>query len=146
MSGPTHNVLFPYAVYGTLRVGQPNSDLWDGAARYGGTGYVRRYRLLSNGWFPYAVPADLSRRIVVDVLWPVASEADSLRERLDRLEGYPHLYDRLLVDVELETGKLLCVMYRPVDVVDVIARTPALPTGDWNEFAPPGESASVWGR
>jgi gamma-glutamylcyclotransferase (GGCT)/AIG2-like uncharacterized protein YtfP len=91
--------ILPVAVYGTLRVGQPNAGLWRGRA-WASTGWaVRGYRLVGAGrGFPYAIPADEDDMIVVDLL---TLDGLDVLARLDRLEGVDHgHYDRVLAAAE----------------------------------------------
>jgi gamma-glutamylcyclotransferase (GGCT)/AIG2-like uncharacterized protein YtfP len=105
----------PYAVYGTLRSGMGNDGLWRGLAEPISAGVVRGFRLVSNESFPYALPAGADSEIVVEVIQPYEQYAEIVRRNLDRLEGYPSFYDRILVDVENDRGHATCWLYTPVD-------------------------------
>jgi gamma-glutamylcyclotransferase (GGCT)/AIG2-like uncharacterized protein YtfP len=121
------NLNMPYAVYGTLREGHHNARLWTGYAESYGTDSVSGYRLVTNGGFPYALPAE-GEVTVVEIIVPHRSTADSLRSRLDMLEGYPDFYDRLVVTTE---DGVECMMYVPAtpDAYNGLAR---VTDNDWN--------------
>jgi gamma-glutamylcyclotransferase (GGCT)/AIG2-like uncharacterized protein YtfP len=128
--------VLPVAVYGTLRVGQPNADLWDGKA-VASTGWaIRGYRLVGAGrGFPYAVPADEDEKIVVDLLALYTADAVATLARLDRLEGVPHHYDRVLAAAERHPrdGRYdLATVWLYVPVHAEVGRWgDPIPSGDW---------------
>ena len=119
----------PYAVYGTLRSGESNARLWQGLATGGDLDLLSGYRLVSNGYFPYALPA-ANETTVVEIVRPVANQAAQyeLRERLDNLEGYPTLYDRLVVTTDFGDQ---CWLYMPVSDHERLGRLPRVLDNDW---------------
>lgn len=115
-------------VYGTLRRGCGNHDLLTGA-RFVATGRtVEQLTMVDLGAFPAVVPFCGSTPIVGEIY-----EVDAATlERLDRLEGYPHHYDRRRFAVEPDDAdKARCTpwvyVYRrlPLGSYDVVAG------GDW---------------
>lgn len=127
----TANLSTPYAVYGTLRSGQHNADLWDGLAKSVRTDTLDGYRLVTNGGFPYALPAK-GERIVIEIIRPIddLKAQRLLRMNLDRLEGYPSFYDRYVVTSASGTD---CWMYVPADDHDRLSRLTAVTDNDWLE-------------
>lgn len=125
------NLYDRYAVYGTLRPGEANADLWAGLADSVGTATVSGFRLVTNGGFPYALPADRHDSIVVDVLAPLdPAAAHILGRRLDRLEGVPYHYRRHTVAVAIDGPPFDVVLYVPTHPSDY-ADLPPVPGGDW---------------
>jgi len=113
--GYEHYLIQPYPVfvYGTLRQGQHNHVLMDGAvekvssARVNGVGvYGASYG------FPYAAEhADPESVVVGDIVWLSSDDAgDTARERLDWLEGFDSdapsnsHYERVLMPVTVTSG------------------------------------------
>lgn len=131
----------PYFVYGTLRPGHGNARLWHGLARAEGDGVatVSGYRLVSNGYFPYAVPTS-GYAIVGTLVFPAAEHADEVKDRLDMLEGYPDHYDRRLVLVRSGGRRDLAIMYVPGRLtLEHAASLPTVESGDWNARNPRSE-------
>jgi gamma-glutamylcyclotransferase (GGCT)/AIG2-like uncharacterized protein YtfP len=124
----------PYAVYGTLRPGCGNDGLWFGLAKLGVAGYVNDHRMVTgpSASFPYAIPA-LFSAIVVELVHPVERFAGLLRDRLDTLEGYPHFYDRKVVEVETYAGPVDAWFYFPCSTT-FLGDTVNVFCGDWVQF------------
>lgn len=129
MTTPTPTAVF---VYGTLRPGHGNHR-WT----VGDTPHTAEHGTLFD-WlllgalapFPYAVP-EPGATTIGDVLtfapeyWPHALAA------CDGLEGYPHHYDRRVVDVLLDNGRTVeAWVYTPADARRARSLTP-VPGGDW---------------
>ena len=105
-----------FAAYGTLRSGEHNERFCRNAvsrrsATISGT-------LYDTGWgFPAFVPAGKTK-VTVELIADV-----------DRLEGYPRLYDRLLTDFRLPDGSTvqawIYIMNHLPEQAEVI------PSGDW---------------
>lgn len=114
------------AVYGTLLVGEPNYQV--GADAVSRTPCTITGTLYDTGWgFPAFVP-DGATEVVAELL-----EVDeAMMERLDRLEGYPNLYDRRKVTVSMPDGQddtaWVYMMNRLPD------RAKVIPVGDWREW------------
>lgn len=119
------NERWPWAVYGTLRKGEPNARwTWEGRAACLTGGMVAGYRLVTAGYghvggFPYAVP-DLDSVIHVDVIvpteasrWGTVDHYDDVLAAFDGLEGYPLHYDRRLVTVVCGAADQPAWMYVP---------------------------------
>lgn len=123
------DLVTPYAVYGTLRPKCGNDWLWKDMAVCIGSTTVDGYRLVTNGSFPYAIPAE-GQQIVVDLIAPSVEHAAVLRTRLDRLEGYPDHYDRVLVQVTFDDAQINVWLYTPNDPYYIEDAVP-VPGNDW---------------
>lgn len=121
MSAPPPTPLRPHHVfvYGTLRRGGSNHRLLAGAPRLGNWVTPPRYTLYDLGHYPGAV-AQGSTALVGEVY---AVDARTLA-RLDRLEDYPRLYDRRLLDTPWGRAWIY-LLRRP------LRRARPIPTGDW---------------
>jgi len=94
--------------YGTLKQGYNNhrvlsSSTSSGRAVKVADGVVHGYELYDSG-FPVAAASD-DGSVVVEVY-----EVDTL-ERLDMLEGFPHMYLRKEIEVDSNVGKITGWMY-----------------------------------
>lgn len=118
MDGSDRSMVTRLAVYGTLRLGQPNWGrlLW--ASRHLGTHDLDGFRLYDGGAFPYAVPF-MGSRIVVDLF---AVDEQTLKH-CDWLEGHPDHYQRRRVAVAGQDAWLYCV--------DEAPGLPVIVHGDW---------------
>lgn len=85
------------AVYGTLRTGQGNDRIWKGRAVSRGLDHVDGYTLWTTGAFPYAVPGPPDMRITVELIEPERHHRARVMADMDRLEGYPSHYTRIVV-------------------------------------------------
>ena len=111
------------AAYGTLRSGERNERFCQNAvsrrsATISGT-------LYDTGWgFPAFVPEGKTNVSVELIEIPIRDWAD-----VDRLEGYPRLYDRMLMDFMLGRGEIvqawIYIMDRLPEQAWVIS------SGDW---------------
>jgi gamma-glutamylcyclotransferase (GGCT)/AIG2-like uncharacterized protein YtfP len=121
----------PVFVYGTLRPGCGNDRLWRGkaSATHNGDVFVSGYRLVHNGWFPYALADDKSIAVGCLVNPFPAFELEVLA-RLDALEGVPHHYLRLEVDAHTPDGVTRAWMYVP-NYDRSMSNMPAVPGNDW---------------
>jgi gamma-glutamylcyclotransferase (GGCT)/AIG2-like uncharacterized protein YtfP len=108
-------------VYGTLRAGQPNHRLLRAAQPLGAATTAAPFIMYDLGAFPAIVAGGTTP--VVGELYEVSA---STLQSLDRLEGYPRLYDR--VEVSLTNGsRALVYTMHSRQVVD----RPIITTGDW---------------
>jgi gamma-glutamylcyclotransferase (GGCT)/AIG2-like uncharacterized protein YtfP len=97
-------------VYGTLLAGEPNHRVLAGARFLGEAVTAPAFELVDLGPYPALVPGGATavrgERYAVD---------DRGLARLDRLEGYPELYDR--VEVALAGGeRAIAYVMRPAQV------------------------------
>ncbi len=111
------------AVYGTLRAGEGNHCLVADARS--NTPCTIPGRLMDTGYgFPALVPD--AAAVTVGELLEITREEFA---RVDRLEGYPHLYTRRRLKVRLESGR------EKTAWVYVMKRLPKravpIPSGDW---------------
>ncbi len=108
-------------VYGSLRRGQGNHGLLDGARFAGEAETLPRWAMLDLGAFPGVVPGcDRVRGEVYDV------DAATLAA-LDRLEGHPRFYRRRPVELADGTRAAMYVLTRPDHYLD----RPQIAGGDW---------------
>jgi gamma-glutamylcyclotransferase (GGCT)/AIG2-like uncharacterized protein YtfP len=122
----------PYAVYGTLRSGYGNDTVWHGLGESFGLGTITGYKLVTNGGFPYALPAS-SEVTVVEIIVPFMEYAEELRQRLDWLEGYPDLYSRREEQIHLTDEDVNCIMYVPPQRDHAqLANLATVPKNDWS--------------
>lgn len=126
--------MVPVFVYGTLRPGCGNDSLWvrRAACRYDGDCFVAGFRLVTNGAFPYALPAEDEVSVGALVYPHPAAEAEVMA-RLDALEGVPHHYERLSVDVATPDGVVAAWMYVPRRL-DAYEGLEAVPGNDWIQY------------
>lgn len=113
--GCLENEALPVAVYGTLRPGYGNDRLWQGRAEchHDGEATIEGYRLVGRG-FPYAIPAE-HERIVVGLVQPEPDEYERVLAMMDRLEGVPRHYRRVLEVATTPEGIRACWLYVPAE-------------------------------
>ena len=111
------------AAYGTLRSGERNERFCRNAiscrsATISGT-------LYDTGWgFPAFVPKGKTNVTVELIEIPIRDWAD-----VDRLEGYPRLYDRILTDFCLPDGSTVQAWIYTMNHLPEQAKV--IPSGDW---------------
>ena len=111
------------AAYGTLRSGERNERFCRNAvsrrsAAISGT-------LYDTGWgFPAFVPKGKTKVAVELIEIPIRDWAD-----VDRLEGYPRLYDRMLMDFTLDNGEQVKAWIYIMNTLPEQAK--AIVSGDW---------------
>ena len=112
-------------VYGSLLRGEPNHGLLV-AARFIGRAHTRpMFALHDLGAFP-GVVSNGTTAIAGEIY-----EVDGLTlERLDRLEGHPHLYRREVVELVTDEGNELAYIYV---YVASLGRARPISSGDWRE-------------
>lgn len=114
------------AVYGTLRQGECNHHYIERASSIRGCTFSG---VLYDTGFGYPAVVLKGEKPVAAELAEISLEAWA---NVDRLEGYPRLYDRLLTDVTLETGETVqawvYVMQRLPERAKVIE------CNDWKEY------------
>lgn len=109
-------------VYGTLLAGEPNHYVLAGAAFLGPARTAPGFELFDLGPFPALVPGGATA--VDGELYEVD---DAGLARLDRLEGYPDLYDRY--HIPLAAGMAIAYLMRP----DQVAGQPRVVSGRWRD-------------
>ena len=124
------------AVYGTLLQGFGNNRLLHDAQYLGAT-VLPGWEMYSLGGFPaITLPdGDEQPRIQVEIY---EVNKDTL-DRLDRLEGYPHFYDRMEVAYNLGDGEDLAWIYWIKNLhnwADArgVSQLPRIECGSWREF------------
>lgn len=122
----------PVFVYGTLRPGWGNARLWAGRgdAHHDGAATVRGFRLVSGGPFPFAVP-DADSVATGALIYPSVAEYADVLDDLDRLEGYPRFYDRMMVVVDTPAGHVKAWIYTPARPIEY-ADLPPVEGNDWS--------------
>ena len=101
------------AAYGTLRSGERNERFCQNAIS----------RRIARG-FPAFVPKGKTKVAVELIEIPIRDWAD-----VDRLEGYPRLYDRMLMDFTLDNGEQVKAWIYIMNTLPEQAK--AIVSGDW---------------
>lgn len=106
----------PVFVYGTLRPDFGNARILEGSAfaKYDGKSRIDNHRLVSNGGFPYCIPAEGSTTYGCLIV-PFADEYDRVLRHMDALEGVPLHYTRETVAVTCPDGVVMAWVYIPAD-------------------------------
>jgi gamma-glutamylaminecyclotransferase len=112
----THRVF----VYGTLLAGERNHHVLGEAVCLGPARTAPAFELYDFGPYPGLVAGGKTR-----VVGEVYAVDDATLARLDWLEGYPHLYDRQVID--LEEGEAIAYTVR----ADQVWGLPRVAHGDW---------------
>ena len=111
------------AAYGTLRSGERNARFCKRAVSRREAATVGT--LYDTGWgFPAFVPEGNSLVTVELIEIPISEWAD-----VDRLEGYPRLYDRKLMDFELPDGSTIQAWIYIMNELPPQAKV--ISSGDW---------------
>jgi len=121
-------------VYGSLRRGEENHDIWFGrGAASVGDGYIRGAELVSLGAYCCIVPTDDSSRAVVGEVYDVTPEVFRGIEEMEAEAGYvrrPVEVYRASSDDDPAPIKAEAYFYeRP----ERVARRPRVESGDWTE-------------
>lgn len=130
--------MLPFIVYGTLRPGHGNYQ-WAlaGVTISEEDITVPNTRLVSEGGFPYLIPADGQQSIATLVTVHPDHYAQVLAD-LDHLEGYSpgsnfNLYDRTVRTVQTSTGTVDAWLYIPALYQERgIDRLHPVPENNWN--------------
>ena len=123
---------YPIFVYGTLRPGRGNDPRWRGRAdaRFDGIALARGWRLVgADHWYPFAIAADDSA--VGCLITPHPNRYGEVLTALDRLEGYPDFYTRVLTEVFTPDGSETAWIYTPNDAWQYADLAP-VPGNDWS--------------
>lgn len=110
------------AVYGSLKKGRGNNSLLRDSRFVGKSRTDEEYTMYSLGAFP-AVCLNGSTSVAVEVY----EINQRTFERLDRLEGYPSFYNRLVVDTEYGPAW----MYYIEQEDELRRRCKVVPQGEW---------------
>lgn len=131
----------PIFVFGTLRPGYGNDRLWHGRASdvCDGTAILRDHRLVSNGSFPYCLPAE-GQYTIGTLIVPDVGKYQAVLSRMDDLEGVPHHYTRQTCMVETP-GEIIQAHYYIPDHTGRYEDLQPVPSNDW---AARGNSDSWW--
>lgn len=137
---------YPVLVYGTLRPGNHNYTYF----LKGNTVHIEHgvvvpgFTMLAgpNHGFPFVVTGSPESKIVADLVYVAPDLYESVLTSLDFLEGYnpdanhpdANLYDRILVDFEVEGTARKAYMYVAAEgtkkrILDI----PKIIHGDWNK-------------
>lgn len=99
------------AVYGSLKSGFHNHRLLEKSKKVGEQ-QVEGWEMYSLGGFPAVVPSsNFNDKVSVEVY----SVDDETFKNLDRLEGYPHFYDRIKVKTQQGDAWMYYFQYPPND-------------------------------
>lgn len=121
----------PIFVFGTLRPGYGNDRLWHGYADdvCDGTAILRDHRLVSNGAFPYCLPAE-GQYAIGTLIVPHVHNYQAVLSRMDALEGVPHHYTRRVCMVETPDSIIQAHYYIPAHTEEYGNLSP-VPGNDW---------------
>ncbi len=97
--------MLPLFVYGTLKNGCSNHNLLRGA-EFLGNGRVWGYTLIVDV-ISYAVRAPVECSVTGELYWVT----DTILDRVDRPEGHPDAYRRVVVEVETGSARIRAWMY-----------------------------------
>ena len=120
------------AVYGSLRKGLGNHRVL-GDSKLVSTGIVQGFGMYSMGGFPALTTLANKTDVVVEVY---EVDNDTMR-RLDRLEGYPHFYNRVPVPIHLNEGEDGVESYLTAWIYFIDDKFPEksfVESGDWVEY------------
>lgn len=116
------------AVYGSLRKGLHNHVAIMSCARHV-DGFVEGFSMYDLGMYPAVSMEDPKTQTEVLVeLYEIKDEATSVR--LDRLEGYPHYYNRKLTKVKTTLGDKVAWIYYQKGKLNL----PVVEKGDWKRY------------
>lgn len=121
-----------YLVYGTLRRGQrANGIINRGTTTYVGTGRITTpCRIANLGGFPAICPSLMGHHQPVVDVYNV--EDEDIKNALDHYEGFPRLYTKRNMFVNIDGEDIEGVVYVMEDPNDT-SQSPELPDGDWME-------------
>jgi gamma-glutamylcyclotransferase (GGCT)/AIG2-like uncharacterized protein YtfP len=112
-------------VYGTLLSGEYNNRLLATSEKMGKE-VVSGFTMVSLGAYPACIPDENATTPILGEVWRVDDETF---QRLDRLEGYPHFYDRKEVDTFAGKAWIYCMHEENMrDNLEVII------SGNWKQF------------
>lgn len=133
----------PYFVYGTLRPGESNANLWEGLATCDEVAWRCPAYALVEDIIPYALPETTIRHgldvgclsATGNLLVPLAGEERRLRMALDTLEGHPVGYTRTFATVRRTDGhdeivRKTAWIYA-YNHLDILRRATAITSGDY---------------
>lgn len=83
-------------VYGSLRMGEGNNYLLEGSDFMGEIKFTG-FTLHNLGYYPAIVENEENGQEIVGEVWEITNDTFN---RLDRLEGYPHYYNRKQIETE----------------------------------------------
>lgn len=139
---------YPVFVYGTLRPGMSNYHWFRSADSYQIDATITGYELLTNGSYPFMVPAtgEAATDSVVQgtLIFVDAHQWETVVAALDELEGtapgfpvhHDNLYNRVLTQVTARDGTIYTAwVYIPPEASQARLRElyPVLTGGEWSE-------------
>jgi gamma-glutamylcyclotransferase (GGCT)/AIG2-like uncharacterized protein YtfP len=122
---------YPIAVYGSLRTGGGNDHLWNSnpGVTVLGTGTLRDVSLrFEHHGFPYGI-TQTGSAAVTEVLHVSGEAWPELIWRMDRLEGHPDFYTRILATAYVGGSAMRVWTYVVQD--PYYRGLPAVPENDW---------------
>jgi gamma-glutamylcyclotransferase (GGCT)/AIG2-like uncharacterized protein YtfP len=111
-------------VYGTLLTGEYN-NYWLNTAEKVCDQVIEGFWMVNLGSFPACIPVENDKGTILGEVWKVD---DKTFARLDRLEGYPHFYDRKEVETSAGKAWIYCITDDKMNGVQVIT------SGSWKQF------------
>lgn len=143
---PAH---YPVFVYGTLRPGMSNNHWFRGADTNRTTALISGYELVTNGEYPYLLPARPGQdapapHVRGTLVFVDPADWEAVAASLDELEGTDptrpvhddNLYNRVLTEVTTEDGQAHTAwVYIPPQAAHARLREryPVVTGGEWTE-------------
>jgi len=88
------------------------------------------FRLVSQSYFPYALPDEDQSSVGEIIVFDNEQDYLNARNRMDRLEGVPNFYKRVVVEVITANGTCDAWLYTPADPEDY-EHLPEVHANDW---------------
>lgn len=112
-------------VYGTLMKGEINSDLLKDAEFIKSSKTKEKYTLINLGAYPAVVKVPQ-----VKISGELYSVTQEILKHTDKLEGYPHYYDRELI--ELDGGEKAIMYFLPAENINM-KNASVIECGNWKK-------------
>ena len=138
-------IQLPFFVYGTLLPGQPNAYLWGDGIAAMETAWFENGRLYDCGPYPMMIEETAVLPVQGQLITPQPYQYDTLRQRLDTLEGfdpaqpqnatYRRVRRQVLVGARAEQPKRSEWAWVYVGRAEFVTNLPPIPSGNWVGYA-----------
>lgn len=119
-------------VYGTLRPGNGNDRLWRGRDKSHRNATVDGFTVYDGGGFPYALETETNAPAVGTLIEFSKSNWPDVLASLDRLEGYPDHYRRVVTDALTDDGDCVPCWVYVAARAEWVANLPVCTDGEWS--------------